>query len=181
MQRTSCLIAGLALTACATTDLSEADLQPYEPLPAYQTIGAPASEEDRRAISTLLTMTGQAWAEGDAKMFAKGYADDAEWMNAFGQIRRSASSIEAYLTELFAEAPDGLGEDEAANFVPISMRYVGDNVAIVHFATTSVRAGVLPGADERRVHTTVVMEKRDDGWTIVHEHISDARPAVAEQ
>ncbi len=168
----------LVLAAHAPFAQAEDAPEPYEELPPFQTVGEPASDEDREAIMNVLRMSGQAWGEGDAKKLASFYSDDAEWMNAFGQIRRSSADIEHYLTELFAEDDEGMGEGEAQNGGAISLRYIGDDVAVFHGYTLSVRTGVLEGADQRRVHSTSILEKRDGVWLIVHEHISDARPAV---
>ena len=162
----------------AATALAEETSEPYEELPAFVTIGEPASPADAQAIRDVLATAGKGWGTGDAELFASVYSDDAEWMNAFGQIRRSREAIETYLTELFAEDDDGMGEDEAMSAASISLRYIGDDVAVYHGVTKSVRMGALEGADERRVHNTTVLEKRAGKWMIVHEHISDARPAV---
>lgn len=165
----------VALSAALGADDGQ---EPYEALPDFVTIGEPASAADAEAIREVLAITGKGWGTGDAELFASVYSDDAEWMNAFGQIRRSREAIENYLTELFAEDDEGMGEDEAMSGASISLRYIGDDVAIYHGVTKSVRMGALEGADERRVHNTTVLEKRDGQWMIVHEHISDARPAV---
>ncbi|MEM1081097.1 MAG: SgcJ/EcaC family oxidoreductase [Pseudomonadota bacterium] len=148
----------------------------FPELPAYIVVGEPASAGDLDAIRTLMMSSGQGWAEGNAGQVAVVYADDAEWMNAFGDVRRGREAIEGYLTDLFSYDEEGMGENEQANGRMISMRYVGDDVVILHSMTISNRAGALEGADHRQVHSTSVLAKEEGQWTVVHEHISDARP-----
>ena len=151
---------------------------PYEALPEFVTIGAPASEEDLAAIREVLMKGGVAWGSGDASALASIYSEDAEWMNAFGQVRRGSEAIEAYLGDLFEDQDEEMAEFEEQSGSAISLRFIGDDVAIFHGVTRSTRMGALEGAEERRVHNTQVLEKRGDTWMIVHDHISDARPAV---
>ncbi|MEM6703964.1 MAG: SgcJ/EcaC family oxidoreductase [Acidobacteriota bacterium] len=151
---------------------------PYEELPEFVTIGEPASEADYDAVRKLLTTSAAAWGQGDAKSLSSAYGEDAEWMNAFGQIRRGSEAIRAYLSDLFEDQDDEMAEFEQQSGAAISLRFIGDDVAIFHGVTRSTRMGALEGAEERRVHSTTVMEKRGDRWLVVHEHISDARPAV---
>ena len=153
-------------------------LTPYEELPEFETIGEPASEGDFTAIRDVLMKGGAAWGQGDATTLASFYSEDAEWMNAFGQIRRGSEAIEDYLGDLFEDQDEEMAEFEEQSGAAISLRYIGDDVAIFHAVTRSTRMGALEGAEERRVHSTQVLEKRGDEWVIVHEHISDARPAV---
>ncbi|MEM8983097.1 MAG: SgcJ/EcaC family oxidoreductase [Pseudomonadota bacterium] len=180
MHNTNYLIAVVLGLSLAMTSQAEDAPAPYEPLPAFVTIGEPASDEDMDAIREVLRGTGRGWGQGDAEMVASGYSDDAEWMNAFGQIRRSSAAIRDYLTELFSAQDDAMAEFEEQNAASISLRFIGDNVAIYHGVTRSTRMGALEGADLRRVHNTTVLEKRDGQWLIVHEHISDARPAESD-
>lgn len=58
---------------------------------------------------------------------------------------------------------------------PVSLRYVGDEVAILHGVTMSTRGEARSGTGERRVHTTTVLAKEDGAWRIVHQMIMDAR------
>ena len=166
----------LALASACTTGAQESPAA-YEDLPEFVQFGEPATEADFDAIRELLATSGAAWGQGDAETFASFYSDDAEWMNAFGQVRRGSDAIKVYLSDLFEDQDEEMAEFEEQSGASISLRFIGDNVAIFHGVTSSTRMGALEGAEERRVHNTSVMEKRGDTWVIVHEHISDARPA----
>jgi len=172
----SAALLALALSAAANADQVE-DI--FAPLPGFVTIGEPASAEDAAAIRALFGTLGRGWGTGDAAMVASVYADDAEWMNAFGEIVRGADNIEAYLRGMWADEPDDIAAAEQTDEQGLSLRYVGDDAAIYHGVTRSTRAGALPGADHRRVHSTFVVRKIDGEWKVVHHHISDARVGVA--
>ncbi|MEE4211457.1 MAG: SgcJ/EcaC family oxidoreductase [Parvularcula sp.] len=150
----------------------------YSELPEFIVVGEPPSDEDAAAVRRVLGILGQGWGAGDAEMVSSVYSDNAEWMNAFGQIRRGSAAIEEYLADLWDGEADDVAEGEQRDEQPISLRYLGDDVAIYHGVTKSRRAGALEGAGDRRVHSTFVLEKVEGEWMVVHHHISDARPAV---
>ena len=58
----------------------------------------------------------------------------------------------------------------------ISVRYVGDDAAVVHMYTDGER-GVSRNAGKkmRRTHIHLVLEKQQCDWKIVHTAIMDAR------
>lgn len=74
----------------------------------------------------------------------------------------------AHLPAAADEVADGEQRDEQ----PVSLRYLGKDAAIYHGVTRSRRAGALEGADERRVHSTFVLQRLDGDWRIVHHRIS---------
>jgi len=57
--------------------------------------------EDVRAITAIVERWTRAFPAGDAGPLADEYADDAEWINAFGVARRGGAAIAAFLQELF--------------------------------------------------------------------------------
>jgi uncharacterized protein (TIGR02246 family) len=161
--------------SCPESTANDAE-EIFPQLPNFVVTGEAASSDDETAIRAVMRASGQGWAEGDAAVVAEAYSNDAEWMNAFGDVRRGPEAIERYLSGLFEDDDDGMGESEQANGRMISLRYLGDDVAIFHFMTISTRAGALEGADHRQVHTTSILAKANGQWRIVHEHTSDARP-----
>lgn len=59
---------------------------------------------------------------------------------------------------------------------PISVRYLGDDAAVVHMYTESPRGTSRnAGEDLRRTHFHLVLGKQDSAWKIVHTAIMDAR------
>lgn len=164
----SCLL----LTPCFGQD-TPAEERP--PLPEYRAFGEAASAEDAAALREVMQQFGEAWGRGDAEAVAAHYADDAEWTNAFGDVVRGADSLQVFLTELFSQDSDTTATGETMNYRPLSMRYLGDDVAIVHGVTTSTRGEARGGEGERRVHITYVYAREEGAWQIVHQMIMDAR------
>ena len=64
-------------------------------------VPAPAGPEDVRAITAIVERWTQAFAAGDAGLFADDYADDADYLNAFGRACRGGPAIAAFLQEVF--------------------------------------------------------------------------------
>ena len=58
----------------------------------------------------------------------------------------------------------------------ISLRYVGDDAAVVHMYTEGRRGESWnEGEDVRRTHVHLVLAKRNAAWKVVHTAIMDAR------
>ena len=156
----------------------------FAPLPEYRTFGAPGSEADAKAISSLMSGFSSAWARQDVDAVVAAYAEDAEWVNAFGLVYRGHAELRQRFTDLFQRFPaprstDTAQEASSSSGGPppgrISLRYVGSDAAVVHTFTES-RWG--PSRDEsavRRVMVTYVLGKRAGTWKIVHQMIMDAR------
>jgi uncharacterized protein (TIGR02246 family) len=65
---------------------------------------------DQEAIGkTLLTLV-KAFDDRDAEPRRGVYSDDADWVNAFGTVKRGSDDIVEYLTGLFADANFNRGE-----------------------------------------------------------------------
>src|SRR5262245_23044855 len=111
----------------------------------------PTAAEDVRAITAIVERFNRAFATGDAGPIADDYADDAEWINAFGVARRGGVAIAAVLQRLFDR-----GDFAAATLTPSppGVRFVRPDVAVEHDLLV-VRGQRTPsGADypERRTH-----------------------------
>jgi uncharacterized protein (TIGR02246 family) len=141
----------------------------------FRQFGEPATEQDKAAIESLLATMARGWRTGDAEMAASVYAEDAEWMNAYGEILYGTEAVKTRLAELFASTGDAeeAGEQEHGS---VSLRYLGDEAAIYHGYVYSDRTESRTGEDQREVHSTMVFQKTADGsWQIVHHMIMDVR------
>jgi uncharacterized protein (TIGR02246 family) len=147
----------------------------YSTAPEYKVFGEPPSEQDAQAISSLMRRFGQARSANDAKGAAAAFSDDAEWTNAFGDVVRGSANLEKFLAWLFAGDEPGTTQGESTSYKPLSIRYLGDDVAILHGMTQSTRGPARSGEGPRRVHLTWVVAKDNDEWRIVHQMIADAR------
>ncbi|HSJ15678.1 MAG TPA: SgcJ/EcaC family oxidoreductase [Longimicrobiales bacterium] len=144
-------------------------------LPEYEVFGEPASPEDAAAIMALMRRFSQARAAGDAEATAAAFADDVEWTNAFGDVVRGSDNLQTFLAWLFARDVEMTTAREVMEYRPVSLRYLGEDVAIVHGMTLSTRGEARSGEGPRRVHLTFVLARQGGEWKIVYQMIMDAR------
>lgn len=163
----SCLVAAPCFAQDGPEGLPE--------LPEYRVFGEAASPEDAEDVADVMRRLGDGWGSGDSDAVAAVYSDDAEWTNAFGVVVRGADELTDFLGWMFSQDSDTTSAAESMSYQPLSLRYAGDDAAIVHGVTRSTRAGARSGEGERRVHNTYVLAKVEGEWRIVHHMIMDAR------
>ena len=146
-------------------------------VPEYKVFGNPASKADADAVNTLLTKFQTAWSQQDTPAVMKLYAKDIEWINAYARMFRGHKELSQFLDNvLFVHFAASVSQGEVNNMQPISLRYLGDDVAIFHGFTDGLRGkSVLKGKKFRRTHFHFVMHKQEGKWLFVHKTISDAR------
>ena len=160
------------VTPCIGQD-TPPGLQP-EP-PEYRVFGEPSSPEAGVALEEAGRGFSEAWGSGDAEAVASYYADDAEWTNAFGDVVRGPADLRAFLTWMFARFDEATSAGETINSRRVSLRYLGGDVAVIHYQTTSTRGEARSGEETRQNHLTFVWAKVRGEWKIVHQMIMDAR------
>jgi uncharacterized protein (TIGR02246 family) len=127
---------------------------------------------DTTAIKKLLADQYEAWAAGDAAAFVADYAEDATVIMP-GSYRRNRDEIRQSMTESFATfLKDTKVTDELQ-----SLRFLGDDHAIV-----VSKAGILfPGETEvpgnRCVYATWVLQRHDGSWLVHAYHNSAIHPS----
>ena len=134
--------------------------------------------EDVRAITAIVERWSRAFPAGDAGLLADDYADDAEWINAFGVPRRGGAAIAAFLQEGF-----GRGIWAAATFTasPPEIRFLRPDVAVEH-DLQGIRGQRTPGGaehPERRTHHQRVLTKDGGRWRVRAHLISDENARLA--
>jgi uncharacterized protein (TIGR02246 family) len=144
-------------------------------LPEYKTFGEAPSQEDEEAIWKLMGKFSKARASVDAETVASCFAEDVEWTNAFGDVVRGRDNLQKFLERLFSEDDMGTTEGESLGYKPISTRYLGEDVAILHGVTMSTRGASRSGEGIRYVHISFVLEKKNGEWLITYQMIMDAR------
>jgi ketosteroid isomerase-like protein len=158
----------------------------YAPLPEFRVFGEPATASDEAAIADLMRRFGEAWSSQDVDGAVEAYVQDAEWINAFADVYRGHEELRgqfARLFERFESAPDEADDEEereasrpSMKRERLSLRYIGDDAAVIHSYTESDWGVNRDGEGLRRVHMTYVLEKQQDGkWLIAHQMIMDAR------
>jgi uncharacterized protein (TIGR02246 family) len=124
---------------------------------------------DRRSVAELLEAQVAAWNRGDLAAYLDGYArtDDLVFTSG-GKIRRGwQATFDAYHAK-YARNPSAMGK---LRFEIVSIQPLGADGAVV------LGNWILADspADGRGVYS-VVLERRPEGWRIVHDHTSLAAP-----
>lgn len=131
---------------------------------------------DRGPIAATLTALFMGFAKRDADLLAGVYTDDADWVNAFGSVKRGATEITTYLRGLFADENFDAGQLVAP---PAStLRRLDDDIALVSTGLQIRGQGLVGGGAIalRNNHSLHVLQRQADGaWRIVSEMYMDAR------
>lgn len=168
------VVAVVASLAAACTFSAHA--QERRQIPELRTFGKPAAE-DEAAVDALIRQFKDAWGRQDSQALLALHAEDVEWINAYARIIRGAEPLTRFFAErLFPGFDSAVSKQEAANMKTISVRYLGDDAAVVHMYTDGNR-GRSRDANEnsRRTHLHLVLEQQGSTWRIVHTAIMDAR------
>ncbi len=175
MSSLSGLLWSAALAAFAIAEPARA--QDRRDVPAFTVHGEPESHAGAQQVRALIDDFRQAWGEQDIDRLIALHAEDVEWINAYARMFQDIGTLRAFLTErLFPAFDPAVSRQEADNMTPISIRYLGDDVAVMHLYTEGARGESRNAAEDlRRTHIHLVAERGKDGWRIVHEVIMDAR------
>jgi len=136
--------------------------------------GSEGSEADRAALLEVLAKLRDGARDRDAHRATEGYAEDADWINAFGVRRKGKAQIEQWMSRLFADPGYQAARITGA---PHEIRLVGPDVAVIHSYSEVVGQRTRSGQEmpKRRVHHFRVMAKEGDHWLIVSHIIMDEK------
>ena len=129
---------------------------------------------DQEAIGkTLLTLL-KAFDDRDAARLRRVYSDDADWVNAFGTVKRGRDEIVDYLTGLFRD--DNFNRGELAGPPETSFRVLTPEVVLVSAHLIVKGQGLVGGGTlDRDNYSLRALQRQDDGsWLIVSEMFQDA-------
>jgi uncharacterized protein (TIGR02246 family) len=129
---------------------------------------------DQEAIGkTLLTLL-KAFDDRDAAPLRRVYSDDADWVNAFGTVKRGRDEIVDYLTGLFRD--DNFNRGELAGPPETSFRVLTPEVVLVSAHLIVKGQGLVGGGTlDRDNYSLRALQRQDDGsWLIVSEMFQDA-------
>lgn len=139
--------------------------------------GIEAMEEaDRAAIGGTIGRALMAFASRNVALLQGVYSDDADWVNAFGSVKRGDAEITGYLNGLFAD--DNFNDGEPVAPPELALRRLDRDHAVVscHLQVSGqglVGGGSIALRDNRSLH--VVSRQGDGGWQIVSSMFMDAR------
>jgi uncharacterized protein (TIGR02246 family) len=125
--------------------------------------------EDEAAIQAVLDASYKAWAAGDAEGMVADYTPDATAIMT-GSLRGSREVIRESMALAFA----GPLKDTSTSNKRLSIRFLGDDAAIVVTESGILFGGQTEVPDTGKVNATWVFEKRDGQWLIAAYHNSPA-------
>ena len=129
---------------------------------------------DQEAIGkTLLTLL-KAFDDREAERLKGVYSDDADWVNAFGTVKRGRREIVDYLTGLFGD--DNFNRGELAGPPETSFRVLTPEVVLVSAHLRIKGQGLVDGGtlDRDNFSLRVLQRQQNGSWLIVSEMFSDA-------
>lgn len=133
----------------------------------------PQADQDAIGVTLMALLSG--FRERNADKLVGVYSDDADWVNAFGSVKRGADEIVEYLRGLFADENFNAGTVKAPP--ETSFRVLSPEILLVN-AHLQVEGQKLVGGGEIQVrdnHSLRVLQRQTDGrWLIVSEMYNDA-------
>jgi uncharacterized protein (TIGR02246 family) len=133
----------------------------------------PQADQDAIGATLISLLTG--FRERDAGQLVAIYSADADWVNAFGTVKKGGEEIVAYLRGLFSDANFNAGELKAPP--ETALRVLTPEVVLVS-AHLQVQGQKLVGGGEIEVRDNFslrVLQRQSDGkWLIVSEMYNDA-------
>jgi uncharacterized protein (TIGR02246 family) len=132
-------------------------------------------QADQDAITTTLLSLSSGFQARDVNQLTDVYSVDADWVNAFGTVKRGGAQILGYLRGLFADENFNAGILEAPPEVAIRVLTPEVVLVSVHLRVAGQKlagGGEIPERDNRSLR---VLHRRPDGtWPIVSEMYNDA-------
>ena len=132
-------------------------------------------QDDQDAIGVTLMALLSGFQERNADKLVGVYSADADWVNAFGSVKRGADEIVEYLRGLFADDNFNAGTVKAPP--ETSFRVLTPEILLVN-AHLQVEGQKLVGGGEIQVrdnHSLRVLQRQTDGsWLIVSVMYNDA-------
>jgi uncharacterized protein (TIGR02246 family) len=133
----------------------------------------PQADQDAVGATLISLMAG--FRERDAEKLVGIYTSNADWVNAFGSVKKGGDEIVEYLRGLFSDDNFNAGTLKAPPETTI--RVLTPDVVLVS-AHLQVEGQKLVGGGEIEVrdnHSLRVLQRQSDGsWLIVSEMYNDA-------
>jgi uncharacterized protein (TIGR02246 family) len=133
----------------------------------------PLTTDNDAQLHALFDQMCQAWTNGDARAYGDCFTPDMDYVSYDGYREQSRARMVESHDKLFRGVLYGsalVGDVE-------SIRYLGDDVAVVH-GTGSVQVAWRSGLPKRRLTRNTIVAVRDaaDGWRCTAIHNGRVRP-----
>jgi uncharacterized protein (TIGR02246 family) len=130
--------------------------------------------DDQQAIGKTLLTLMKGFRDRDAEALRAVYSDDADWVNAFGTVKRGRADIVDYLEGLFVD--DNFNRGEAEGPPETTFRVLTPEVVLVSAHLRIKGQGLVGGAtlDRDNFSLRALQRQADGSWIIVSEMFQDA-------
>ena len=128
--------------------------------------------QDEAAIRSVIDHWRLAWDKFDASFLQGDYADDADWMNAYGSKNKGGPQIVASMAQLFKQPRI---QSRRTTWSEPRIRFVRSDVALAYRDYKTVGQKEPDGREsgDRNSHSMWVLVKQDGKWRIASQIISD--------
>ncbi len=136
------------------------------------------SAEDEAAVRAIVLHWQQSWEKFDAAILQGDYADDADWLNAFGVRLKGGARIVEFVSTVVKRA--NVQGRQTTWDEPV-IRFVRPDVAVVYRDYKTVGHKTPDGKEmpQRNTHSTWILTKDSEKWHIASQVISDDNAAAA--
>jgi len=118
--------------------------------------------KEEEKIESIIAGIVDAWTQADAKSFAAFFAEDADFMVWFGLHMQGRNDIAFGHNMIFNE----FYANTTWNLKIKKIRFIGENVALVHAAGAVVKKGD-PIPEEPDAVPLIVLNKVENNWAII--------------
>ncbi|HEX5404567.1 MAG TPA: hypothetical protein VFX16_19945 [Pseudonocardiaceae bacterium] len=132
------------------------------------------TQEDQEAIgATLLTLL-KGFDDRDAEVLRTVYSGDADWVNAFGTVKRGCDEIVEYLRGLFRD--ENFNRGELAGPPETNFKVLTSEVVLISAHLRVKGQGLVGGGtlDRDNFSLRALQRQSDGSWLIVSEMFQDA-------
>lgn len=128
--------------------------------------------DDKAAIRTIVSHWQQSWENFDPSVLQGDYADDADWLNAFGVRIKGGAKIVDFVSMVMKRSTV---QGRHTTWGEPSIRFVRPDVALAYRDYKTVGQRTADGVEmpERSTHSTWLLTKENGRWRITSQVISD--------
>ncbi len=139
---------------------------------------APGQQGDEAAIRAIVNHWRDTWEKFDASALEGDYAENADWLNAFGVRIEGGPKIVAFMRQM-VKRPNVQGRHTI--WEEPRIRFLRPDVAVAYLDYKTVGHKLPNGIEmpQRNTHSTWVLAKDAGGWRIASQVIYDDNSSAA--
>jgi uncharacterized protein (TIGR02246 family) len=133
--------------------------------------------EDEATVRAIVSHWQQSWESFDASILAGDYAEEADWLNAFGVRLKGGAKIVDFVSKV-VKRPAVQGRH--TTWGEPTVRFVRSDVALAYRDYATVGHKALNGQEmpQRNTHSTWLLTKDGGKWRIASQVICDDNAAA---